>query len=722
MNRSSQHHELTPLFYPRSIAVIGASRHRGKIGYEIVRNLLDFGFQGKVFPVNPTADVVHSIKAYPTVLDVPDPVDLAVVVVPKEQVLDVVDQCGRKGVRGLVVITAGFRETGPEGAERERQLVQRVRQYGMRMIGPNCMGVINTDPCVSMNATFAYERPLPGSIGFISQSGALGAAILSLSRHLNLGFSMFASIGNKANVSSNDLLEYWDSDERTKVILLYLEDFGNPRRFAEIARRVMRRKPVIAVKSGRTLAGSRAALSHTGSVAGTDVAVDALLEQCGVIRALSIGDMFDMAMAFVSQPLPRGRRVAILTNAGGPGILAADACVGLGLEIAELSSSTKTALRSFLPREASVENPVDMIASATTEMYGRAMRVLLEAEEVDSLMVVNVPPIMQDPFQVAVEISQIARAYDKPVVGCFMGVEAIFRELQRREVELIPLYPFPESAARALWGLTRYAELRSRPERAPLPTIQADVAQAEAILEAAWQAGRTVLTAAEAQAVLSCYGIAFPPGRVVRSLEAAVLACREIGYPVVMKMVAPGLVHKSDVGGVIVDVRNDGEAVDAYMELVRRAEGAGIALEGVYVQAMARGVEVILGVATDPMFGHVLMFGLGGVYVEVLKDVAFRVLPVYRDDIREMIRSIKAYPILAGVRGGRPVDLATLEDALVRLARLVTDFPGIREVEVNPFLVGGPGEPAWAVDARLILGNAPRVVVGKPLEPAVTAV
>ena len=703
------------LFHPRSIAVVGASRSRGKIGYEIIKNLVEFGYQGKIFPVNPKADFVHSMKCYPDIEAVPDPVDLAILVVPKRAVLEIVEACGRKGVRGLVVITAGFREVGESGRELEQELVRRVKQYGMRMIGPNCMGIINTAPDVRMNATFAYEQPLPGEIGFITQSGALGAAILSLNRDLNLGFSLFASIGNKANVSSNDLLELLEHDERTRIILLYLENFGNPRRFTEITRRITRHKPIIAVKSGRTVQGSRAALSHTGSLAGTDLASDALFEQCGVIRAQTINDMFDLAMAFVSQPLPEGRNVAVLTNAGGPGIMATDACVSLGLNLAELSDETREELARFLPPEASLANPVDMIASATTDDYVRAMELLVRDPGVDSLLVINVPPIMADPVQVAVEISRVAQGFHKPVVGCFMGVERIFRELQRREVAIIPIYPFPETAARALWGITRYAELRRRPVEA-LPDLDVDRERAADVLERAWNEGRPVLTAVEAQEVLAAYGVGFPPSQTAADMEEAIRAARQLGYPVVMKVVAPDVLHKSDIGGVVVDIRNDGEAVDAFMQLRDKIEQLGLADARILVQPMIKvGAEVIAGVTTDPVFGPLLMFGLGGVYVEVLKDVAFRVLPVTRQDIREMIRSIRAFPILEGARSRKAADLTRVEDLLLRIARLARDFPGVREVEVNPFLVGPPEEQSWAVDARIILGNPPTVPVGKPL-------
>lgn len=713
---SNEKDTLEILFKPRSLAVIGASRTPGKIGFEIIRNLVEFGYQGKIFPVNPNTDFVHSMKCYSSIEEIPDAVDVAIIIIPKSGILDVVDACGRKRVQGLIVITAGFREVGQEGAQLEKELIRKVKQYHMRMIGPNCMGVINTAPDVRMNATFAYEQPLPGVIGFITQSGALGAAILSLNRDLNLGFSLFASIGNKANVSSNDLLELLERDERTRIILLYLENFGNPRKFTEITRRITRHKPIIAVKSGRTLQGSRAALSHTGAIAGTDLASDALFEQCGIIRAQSIHEMFDLAMAFISQPLPKGRNVAILTNAGGPGIMATDACVSLGLNIAELSDTTRQTLRSFLPDEASVVNPVDMIASATTDDYIRAMKTLIHDPKVDSLMVINVPPIMADPVEFAVEISRNAQGFTKPVVSCLMGVERVFRELQRREVRVIPIYPFPEAAAHALYGITRFAELKERPHEEPIQ-LDVDKDRAERILLDAWQEGRHVLNAIEAQKVLQAYGLAFPPYQTAVDLEGAIRACRDIGYPVVMKMLAQNVVHKSDVGGVIVDIRNDGEAVDAFMKLKERLKHFGSPEGAALIQPMLKnGTEIIAGVTTDPVFGPLLMFGMGGIYVEILKDVAFRVLPVAPQDVREMIRSIRAFPILEGARNREAADITVIENVLMRLAALAMDFPGIREVEVNPFLVGPPKTHSWALDARIILGNPPHLPIGKPMD------
>jgi acetyltransferase len=698
-------HPLDPIFKPRSIAVIGASRKKGSIGWEILHNIVEYEFNGKVFPVNPHAEVIHSIKCFPSVRDIPDPVDLAIIVVPKHEVLRVVDECGQKGVRGLVVITAGFKETGPAGLEREQRLVEKVRHYGMRMIGPNCMGIINTDPAVRLNATFAPTRPLPGRIGFTSQSGALGAAILNMAERLGLGFSMFVSMGNKADVSGNDLLQYWEDDPHTDVILMYLESFGNPRRFTQLARRITKKKPIIAVKAGRTAAGARAASSHTGALAGLDVATEALLEQCGVLRALSIEDLFDLAMAFVYCPIPRGNRVAILTNAGGPAIMATDACVNFGLKIAELAPRTRAHLRPRLPEECTVENPVDLIASADAATYRFALDLLLADENVDAAIVIFVPPIMVTPHEIADAIADVIGHHEKPVLGVFMAPEDFFRHMHQRPSRTFPIYQFPESAARALSALVTYRERRDR-EEGEVRTFEVEREIVARIVATVRHEGRTELNSAEALTVLEAYGLPVCRFGFARTLKDALIAAREIGYPVVLKVLAHRLTHKSEIGGVIVDVRTDEELIRSFQTLMERVERHGLneALQGVLVQEMIRGGrEVILGIVQDPQFGPLIMFGLGGIYVESLADVVFRIWPITDRDAHEMIRSIRGFPILRGTRGEPPVDFAALEEALMRLSQLAGDFPEIAELDVNPFLASPAPGASKAVDARIRL-------------------
>ena len=709
---------LDPIFAPRSVAVIGASRNRDSLGYALLHNLVDAEFAGTLFPINPKARAIHSLKAYPSILDVPDPVDLAVVAVPREAVNGVVDECIEKGVGGLVVITAGFAETGEEGARRERELCERVRRGGLRMVGPNCMGVINTDPEVSLNATFSPTAARRGSIGFVSQSGALGVAILNVAADLGIGLTQFASMGNKPDVSGNDLLEYWEDDPETHVIAMYLESFGNPRRFTEIAKRVGRKKPILVVKSGRTSEGARAASSHTGAIAGTDVTVSAFLEQCGVLRANTIEELFDVARALDRCPLPAGNRVAVVTNAGGPAIMATDACVNLGLRMADFSSATAAALGAFLPSEASVANPVDMIASATHEDYRRVLEAVLADPGVDMVMVINVTPLLTSPDDVLAAITAASERFAgragepaKPVLAVMMATEDFYERI-KSDPEHPPVYHFPESAARALQMLSRYAEWRRRPHDEAPPEFAVDDA---AVAEELDSVDDGYLAPDAALRVLELYGVPLARWRMVRladhggdtaaAVDAAVAAGRELGFPVVAKAVARDLVHKSDVGAVHVDLRDEAALRGALQSIGAGMAEAGHALEGFLLQEMVRGGhEVIFGISTDPRFGPLLMFGLGGRYVEVFQDVRFGVTPLDRTEAREMIRGIRGVKLLEGVRGEEAADFAMLEEVLLRLSQLAQRHPRVRELDVNPFLAAPSRAGAKAVDVRLRVG------------------
>ncbi len=694
---------LDAIFRPRSIAVIGASRDRTAIGREILHNLIEYGFTGTVFPVNPKVSTVHSSKAYPDVESIPDPVDLAIVVVPSVKVEEVVDQCGRKGVKGIVVISAGFKEVGGEGIEREARLLSKVRGYGMRMIGPNCMGVVNTDPEVRMNATFAKAMPAAGDtkgkIGFISQSGALGEAILASARDMNLGISMFASTGNKADISGNDLLEYWENDPAVSVILMYLESFGNPSKFTQIARRLTRKKPVLAVKAGRSASGARAATTHTGSMAGLDVAVESLLDQCGVIRATSIEEMFVFARTLSKQPVPAGPRVGIVTNAGGPGILAADACEQLGLSLPNLTPGSLDALRKVLPPEGTPANPIDLIASAGPERYEPAVRIALEDPGVDSLLVIFVSPIMIDAHAVARAIVAGSRGTGKPVVSCFMGKIGWEEGIRVLEGEGIPVYQFPELAIEGLAAAVRYREIRDQKEGRPV-RFDVDSRKASSIIQAS---GGSSLRFQEAIDVLAAYGIPFAPSRVVTTQAEAIAFGLEVGYPIVLKGDLEGGAHKTEKKVVRLDLRNGDEAGTAFTDL----RGALASLEPgarIIAQKMIKsGREVIFGVFHDPQFGPLAMFGLGGIYVEVLKDISFKVMPLLDRDASEMVRSIRGYPLLEGVRGEPPADTARLEETLLRLSQLIEEQGAIDSLDINPFIAGTGGGPSMAVDVRITL-------------------
>lgn len=696
--------DLDLILRPRSIAVVGASRRPGTIGRRIVANLLLHGYEGVVYPVNPSATAIHGVPAWPSVEAIPGAVDLAVVVVPREHVLAVAEACGRKGVKGLVVISAGFREVGGDGVERELQLVEVVRRHGMRLVGPNCMGVLTTHPEVSMNATFAPSMPPPGPISFLSQSGAMGVTILDYASEYGIGIRDFVSVGNKPDVSGNDLLEYWESDPGTRVILLYLESFGNPRRFTRIARRVGRKKPVVAVKSGRTAAGARAASSHTGSMAGADAAVDALLARCGVTRADTVEQLFDLAMAFSGLPVPGGNRVAIVTNAGGPGILIADACEGEGLEVATLAPETVKALEEVFPEEASLRNPVDMIATATPESYRMALSAVLADPGVDAAIAAFVPPLGIRQEDVARAIVEAAGSPPpRPVLAVLMGREGLAAGREILQEAGIPGYIFPEAAARALGALYRRGRWLERPsdEAAVFPMDRAAIAR---ILRTAREEGRTELDEAESLEVLAAAGLPTVPFRVAASPDEAVEAARELGGAVVLKVLSPQLAHKSDVGGVRVGVQGDAAIRDAAREILESVGRAapGLEVRGILVQEqVSGGRETILGMTLDPSFGPVLLFGLGGIHVEVLRDVVFGVHPVTAVDAMEMVQGIRGRAILEGIRGEPPVDLHCLSEGIQRISQLAGEQLEIAELDVNPFLALPEG--GVAVDARIRL-------------------
>jgi len=698
---------LDAIFRPRSIAVVGASRRRGSIGREILHNLIEYEFNGPVFPINPHAKVIHSIKCYPSVLDVPDEIDLAIIVVPKEQAVEAVEECGQKGIKGIVMITAGFREVGGNGAEREERLAEVIRKYGMRMVGPNCMGIINTDPKYRMDGTFAPSLPLEGNVGFMSQSGALGAAILDTALDLNLGFSMFVSVGNKVDVSGNDLINYWKDDDATKVILLYLESFGNPRRFTQLAREIIRHKPIIAVKSGRTRAGARAASSHTGALAGLDVGTQALFEQCGILRVDTVEELFDLAQAFSKQPVPLGKRIAILTNAGGPGIMATDAVVNLGLQIATFSEETIAKMREYLSPESSFSNPLDMIAGANHDTYRRSLKLLLADENVDAVLVIFVHPVYVDALKIAEAIIEASREKgEKPVLCCFMGKKDEFSGIEELQKAGLPTYLFPESAVMSLAAMEKYNRIRKRPEGKVVTFEDVDRAAAQSIFDRALEEGRPRLTDFEVNEVLAAYGITMPRFALARTLEDAIRAAEQLYYPVVLKVISPQIVHKSDVGGVILDLRNEAELVRGYMRMTDNIAKLPYKVDDyrIMVQEMVPGGrELIMGMSTDPAFGPLIMIGLGGIYVEFIKDVNFRIHPITDLDAREMITSLKGYKLLEGVRGEKGINIETVMEALERLSQLIGDFPQIREMDLNPFVAFPESGRCMALDARMSL-------------------
>jgi acetyl coenzyme A synthetase (ADP forming)-like protein len=696
---------LDAILRPRSIAVIGASRTPGTVAHELVRSLVRGNFQGPVYPINPHATSISSIPAYRSIRDVPAPIDQAIIVVPKEHVESAVRDAADHGVKGLVVISAGFREVGGEGIERERRLTAFVRERGIPMVGPNCMGVLNADPAVAMNGTFYPTIPPFGPAAFVSQSGAIGLSVLDYAKEYGIGISQFVSVGNKPDVSGNDLLEAWEDDPTVGVILMYVESFGNPRRFLEIASRITRRKPIVVVKSGRSRAGARAASSHTGAMAASDVAVDAMLAQAGVHRAGTVEELFDYAMAFSAQPLPRSRRTAVLTNAGGPGILAADALEHHGVEVPELGSATVERLGPLFPEYASIRNPLDMIASATPPGYRAALTALLDDPAVDSAVAIFVPPLGVSQGDVSEAIAEAAKTRpDKPVLAVLMGHEGLpAGKAGLREVG-IPAYIFPESAARALAAMCRQRAWIERPVPV-LETLAVDRAEAAAILARAKVAGHRKLNEADALGLLEAYGIPTARGRVAATSAEAGAIAAEYGTRVALKVVSPEISHKTDVGGVMLDVAPE-EAAAAFGRMLASVGKAAptARIEGVLVQRMvAGGREAIVGGSRDPAFGPMLMFGLGGTLVEVFQDVVFRMPPISRDQAGEMIRGIRAAKLFSGVRGALPIDYRALEDVLLRAAQLLDDHPEIIEMDVNPLMLSPDG--VIAADGRIVLAQ-----------------
>ncbi|MGB7949265.1 MAG: GNAT family N-acetyltransferase, partial [Candidatus Binatia bacterium] len=706
---------LRPFFQPRSVAIIGASRNPANIGSRILNYLMTAGYKGAIYPVNPKASSIASLAVHASVGALPEAPDLAIIAVPRDAVLNVIDDCAARGVRAVIVITAGFAEIGADGRDLQRRLVDKVRGYGMRMVGPNCLGLINADPAVCLNASFSPTFPVPGGIAFSSQSGALGLAVLSLARQWDLGISQFISVGNKADVSGNDLLQYWEEDKQINVILLYLESFGNPRRFARIARRVSRQKPIIAVKAGRTGAGRRAAGSHTAALAASDVAVEALFHQTGVIRADTLDEMFDLATLLGNQPLPRGRRVAILTNAGGLGILCADKCEAGNLLVPELSEPTKNRLRRFLPPTASVANPVDMIASAGAAEFRQAIEILLSADETDALIVLYIDVALSQPADLAGGIAAgvvAGRQRDgagKPVLACVMAGTDYPKAIDA-DGERVPNYAFPESAACALGKVTLYSEWRQRREDLIPDFSDIDPHEARTICQSALQAtGPGWLSVEAIRRVLTAIGLPFLSDGVCRTAdEAAELAAR-IGFPVAVKLASREIVHKTEVGGVCLNLQDQAAVQQAYHDIQARVAQTNnlSAMDGVIVQPMIiEGVEVMAGVTGDPLFGPLVAFGLGGIHVEILKDVCFRITPLTYRDAKDMVQNIRGYRLLEGYRGHPPADIPAIETLLLRLSRLVEEVPEISEIDLNPIFVLPPGKGCRIIDARIRLGES----------------
>ena len=694
---------LDKIMKPKSIAVIGASTKEHTIGSDIMKRLQEYKFNGKIYPVNPKGGIIEGLQAYTSVLEVPGEVDLAIIVVNAKFVLSTIDQCHEKGIKGLCIITAGFKETGAEGAELEKQLLEKVRAYGMRCVGPNCLGVVNTHPDIRMDGCFAESLPERGNIGFVSQSGALGGGILNILKDLNLGFAQFISIGNQADVNAETALEYWENDSDVEQILLYMESIQNPANFRKLASKISKKKPILALKAGRSAAGASAASSHTGSLAGADKAANALLQQSGVIREYSLKDLFATAKVFANCPIPKGDRVAIITNSGGPGIMATDAVCEHGMQMAKISDATKEKLRSFLPAAASVKNPVDMIASAPIEHYKQTLETVIADENVDMIITIYLPFLGLKDIDVAKALMEIKAEHpEKPVIGVFMTKSEFFAKLSDMNVNM-PFFMYAEEAAD---GLNRLNQQRLWMERAEgkIPTFDVDYKKAQEIIAKSINEGRDQLTTRESIDVLDAYGIRVCKSGFAKSEDEAVTIADSIGYPVVMKMTSKTTSHKTDVGGVRVNIQSAEQLRAEYQDLIAKLTEKGLleGLEGVIIQEMVKGNrEMVCGIATDPQYGPMMMFGLGGVFIEVMKDVTFRIAPLTDVDAKEMIKSVKAYKLLEGARGTKPAQMEQIEETLLRLSQLVNDFKFIDELDINPLLISEKTGEGIAVDGRI---------------------
>ena len=694
---------LDKIMKPKSIAVIGASTKEHTIGSDIMKRLQEYKFKGNIYPVNPKGGIIEGLQAYTSVLEIPGSVDLALIVVNSKFVLSTLDQCNEKGIKGICIITAGFKETGKEGAELEKELLNKIRQYGMRCVGPNCLGVVNTHPDIQMDACFAESLPERGNIGFVSQSGALGGGILNILKDLNLGFAQFISIGNQADVNAETAIEYWENDDDVKQILLYMESIQNPQNFRKLATRVTKKKPILALKAGRSAAGASAASSHTGSLAGADKAAAALLHQSGVIREFSLQNLFETAKVFSNCPIPKGDRVAIITNSGGPGIMATDAVCEYGMQMAKISDETKEKLRSFLPAAASVKNPIDMIASAPIEHYKETLNTVVADDNVDMIIVVYLPFLGLKDIDVAKAVMEIKAEHpEKPIIGVFMTKNEFFTKLSDMDVN-IPFFMYAEQAADGLNRLNQQRLWMER-EEGKIPCYDVDREKVKNIILKSINDGRDQLTTLESIDVLQAYGIRACKYGLATNIDEVVTLGNSIGYPVVMKMTSKTTSHKTDVGGVVVNIRSEEQLRNEYNALLSRLEEKGLldGLEGVIIQEMVKGNrEMVCGIATDPQYGPMMMFGLGGVFVEVMKDVTFRIAPLTDNDAIDMIKSVKAYKLLEGARGTTPANIEQIKETLLRLSQLVNDFKFIDELDINPLLISEKTGEGIAVDGRI---------------------
>jgi len=699
---------LQKIFYPESLAIVGATKITGTVPNDIITNILGSNFQGIVFPVSPKEKFINAVKCYKYVVDIEDDIDLAIIVFPSSVCHLAIEQCGKKGIKSAIIISAGFKEVGEKGLEREKQIVEIAHKYGMSFIGPNCLGVINTDPKSLLNASFARKMPSEGNIAFLSQSGALCTAVLDYAQAKNIGFSKFVSFGNKADISEIDLLYYLKDDPKTKIILLYLEEITDGRALMKAAKEIMRDtgKPILAIKSGRTSEGASAAASHTGSLAGSDEIINAAFEQAGIIRCDNLEDMFNLAIAMTYQPLPKSNNIAIVTNAGGPGVLTTDAAINDGLQLAQFSEKTTEVFKRSLPTTANIKNPIDVIGDARADRYHVAISQALKDDNVDAVFVILTPQSMTDIDTIAKEICQVAGHYDKPVYASFMGEFDVASGIKILQANKIPHYILPESMSKALSRAYRFRQRLEDTNGNESVIRQFDKQRADEILNTAIKNKRSYLPEQEAVEVLKCYGLPVSDSGLATSVNEATKIAEKIGYPVVMKVISDDIVHKFDVGGVKLNITNKDEVKSAYKSITSSVKEKipKAKIKGIFVtKLIPKGEEVILGIKRDPSFDAVIMFGFGGIFVEIFKDVTFRVAPLKEKEALEMIHNIKSSKILTGARGRSLKDIGSLKDALIRISQLAVDCPQIKELDINPLIVLEENKGCFVADAKIML-------------------
>lgn len=695
------------MFNPSKVVVAGASRKRDKIGYEVLRSLIESGFKGDVYPVNPKAEKIIGLKCYPRVSEVPDGIDLAIIVVPAESAVEVAEDCGQKNVDNLITITSGFKETGLEGAKLEEELVSICKKYRMGLLGPNCVGLIDTYSPI--NASFAPCMPLKGNISFISQSGALGTAILEWSVREGIGFNKFVSLGNKADLDETDFIDALSRDPNTSVILVYVENIERGREFLKVAHKTTLKKPIILLKSGVSASGARAASSHTGSIAGRDVSYNSAFIQTGVLRAHSIEELFDYALAFSTQPVPKQDGVAIVTNAGGPGIIATDACDANGLKLASFSKETIEGLRSKLPSNASIYNPVDVLGDAKADRFEVALDTVMQDKNVGIVLLIITPQIITEPKKTSRMLFELRQNFsDKAIVVSLMGGDSFYESIKILQSHGIPCYPFADRAVLSISALVKYAKILKKPSKLNFPNFDVEKHLVRKITKKVLDEGRTVLLGNESAAIANAYGIKTPPIELATNQDEAIEIAEKIGYPVALKISSPQIIHKTDIGGVKVGLNSPDEVKTARLEVLSNARRLvpSASIYGVEIQKIIpKGMELILGMNRDPQFGPLIMFGLGGIYVNFLKDVSFRLAPMTEISAFSMVQETKAYRLLKGVRGEGEYDIDAVVDSILKIAQLSLEFKGLLELDINPIVTYPRGKGICALDVKMTINK-----------------